>query len=488
MTAEAETGSLEELLGNRGGRLQWLVVTGSLGCALGLAVFALVHFFPPRPAGLASDYRVFYAAAELAGRGGNPYHLGPLQAAEQAAHAYPSFNSVLDSFVDPPIAAWVLVPLSRLAFWVSYGLFSALSVALIAVTLTFLARDLGWRHTTILAASVIVSWIGLLGLLDGQFDALLFAALAGSMLLAWHQRSLAAGCVLAVTLLKPTLLWPVPIFMFLALWPERERALRFATGFVLVGALFLLASWSLIGSWWHQVGVFAGRIGTRQPDIAGLPGLLRAAPHSWGIASGVNDPATLLLVAAGLAVMVAFGVWMMVSPDWRRVSLVGRIAWAVALPVGIWLAVTPYAHPNDDLLLLPLFMLTVGRDARRVHGLGLGLAVVVLVLFLLIWPSGVVPWQLGLLAFAVLGVGLWHWRTDVRLTGFGAGLCVMALATLPPVWAFHLLAVGLTPVAVLLVVAEGGRTCWMEVGGAGTGPAYFTEPQTAGIAHPAPGA
>jgi len=488
VSAEPETGSLEELLGNRGGRLQWLVLTGSLGCALGLAVFAVLHFFPPRPAGLATDYRVFYAAAELVGRGTNPYHLGPLQAAEQIARAYPSLNSVLDTFVDPPIAAWALVPLSRLPFWLSYGLFTFLSAVLIAVTLTLLARDLGWRHTTILAASVLVSWIGLLGLLDGQFDALLFAALAGSMLLAWHERSLASGCVLAITLLKPTLLWPVPIFMFLALWPQRERALRFAAGFLLVGALFLLASWSLLGAWLRQVGVFADRIGTRQPDIAGLPGLLRAAPHSWGIATGVSAPATLLLVALGLAVMTAFAAWMMISPDWRRVSLVGRITWAVGLPVGIWLVATPYAHPNDDLLLLPLFLLTVGRDARRAHGLGLGLAVATLALFLLIWPADVVPWQLGLLGFAALGVGLWRWRTDVRLTGFGAGLCVMALATLPPVWAFHLLAVGLTPVAVLLLVAEGGRTCWMEVGGAGTGPAYFAEPPTAEIANQLTGA
>jgi hypothetical protein len=186
--------------------------------------------------------------------------------------------------------------------------------------------------------------------------------------------------------------------------------------------------------------------------------------------------------------MASFATWMMISPDWRRVSLVGRITWAVGLPVGIWLVATPYAHPNDDLLLLPLFLLTVGRDARRAHGLGLGLAVATLALFLLIWPADVVPWQLGLLGFAALGVGLWRWRTDVRLTGFGAGLCVMALATLPPVWAFHLLAVGLTPVAVLLLVAEGGRTCWMEVGGAGTGPAYFAEPPTAEIANQLTGA
>jgi hypothetical protein len=488
LSVEPEVGSLEELLGNRGRRLRWLVLAGALGCSLGLAVFALIREFPPRPSGLAGDYRIFYAAATVISRGGNPYSLNQLRLAENLGHASAGFNATLNTFVDPPATAWVLVPLSKLPFWLSYGIFSGLGVLVVVVTVTLLSRDLGWRHTSVLSASVLVSWVGLLGLLAGQIDALLFATLAGSMLLAWHERSLAAGCVLALILLKPTVLWPVPVFMFLALWPDRRRALRFAAGFLLVGALLLGASWTRLSLWWHSLWFFAAGVGPHQPDLAGLPGLLGAAPRAWGLGRGFSAPTTLLLVALAIGLMVSFGIWMMVSPDWRRVSLVGRVTWAAALPVGIWLLATPYAHPNDDLLLLPLFMLTVGRDARRVHGLGLGLSAAATALLLLVWPGGVVPWEFGLPVFAALAVGLWRWRTDVRLTGFGAGLCVMALATLPPVWAFHVLAVGLTPVAVLVLVVEGARTCWMEVGGAGTGPAYFAEPMNTRIANQLTGA
>jgi hypothetical protein len=184
----------------------------------------------------------------------------------------------------------------------------------------------------------------------------------------------------------------------------------------------------------------------------------------------------LTIIAASVATMAIIATWMMVSEDWKRVSPVARIAWGVGLPIGIWLAAAPYAHPNDDLLLLPLFMLTVGRDARRVHGLGLGLALLVMVWLLLIWPSLVIPWFIGLGCLAVLAAALWHWRTNPRFTGFGAGLCVLTLVVLPPVYSFHLLRVGLTPIAVLVLVVEAARTCWMEVGGAGTGPAYVTEP------------
>ena len=68
-----------------------------------------------------------------------------------------------------------------------------------------------------------------------------------------------------------------------------------------------------------------------------------------------------------------------------------------------------------------------------------------------------------------------------RLSGFGAGLALLALAYLPALGPLNVLAVSLTPVAALALVVEGCRTCWMEVGGAGTGPAYAS-PASRGVA------
>ncbi len=478
----SEGRSLDELLAGRSRRLRHVVLLLSLGCILGLGAFALPHLLPARPYGLGSDYRVFFAAGELARDGVAPYHLGPLRHLEQVALPYPTLLPALTVFVGPPVLAFVLVPLSLLPLWLGFALLTVLGVVLVAVTVTLLARDLGWRHTGLLVGAALVSWVGLLGFLAGQVDAVLLGALAGSMLLAWHERGLAAGLVLGLTLVKPTLLWPVPIFMFLALWPERRRAWHFALGYLIVAAAFLGVSWPWLGAWGHRLLDFGHGVATQQPDLAGLPGLLGAAPAAWGLGRGILAGPTLLVVALGLLGMAIFGAWMMMSKDWRRVSPVGRVTWAVAIPVGLWLLTTPYARPNDDLLLLPLFMVTVGGDARRVHGLGLGLSLASVVLFLLIWPAGVVPWEVGLAAFAALTAWVWWRRTDPHLTGFGAGLCLLCLVALPPVWAFHLLPVGLTPVAILVLVAEGGRTCWMEVGGAGTGPAYVESTSPAEIA------
>ncbi|MHB1525302.1 MAG: glycosyltransferase family 87 protein [Candidatus Dormibacteria bacterium] len=483
MTDSPGAPSLEDLLERRSRRLRILVLQIAIGCSLGLAIYALTRFLPPRPYGLADDYRVFFAAARLLGAGHDPYWLHALQALEQQVARYPKLEPTLDRFAYLPVAAALLEPLSKLPFWASYVVFTCFGAAAALLTLALLARDLGWTRLVALVLGVLVSWVALLGFSAGQFDALLFAVLAGAMLLAWHDRPLLAGLVLGLIWVKPDLLWPAPIFLFLALWERPRRALWFSLGFVIVSGLCLAASASLLQEWWRAAHAFAAGVGTQQPDLAGLPGLLGAAPKSLGLGTGLLAPGTMVVIAAALIGMVVFAAWMMLSSDWRRVSPVGRIAWGVGLPVGIWLLATPYAHPNDDLLLVPLFMLTVGRDARRVHGLGLGLALLAMVWLLLIWPSEVIPWVLGLLVLAGLGAGLWRWRTDPHFTGFGAGLCVLALALLPPVWAFHLLHVGLTPIAVLVLVVEGARTCWMEVGGAGSGPAYVTEVRaTPGVA------
>ncbi|MGH7610669.1 MAG: glycosyltransferase family 87 protein [Candidatus Dormibacteria bacterium] len=483
---DTSAANLEQLLERRSRRLRGLVLALAFGCVVGLALAVLVRGFPAHVGGLASDYRVLYAAGQLVSRGQSPYSVHHLAAAEQAALAYPAHAQTATAFAYPPPTAWVLSVLARLPFWVSFGVFVGFCAAVAGLTLSLLARDLGWRHTAPLLVGVGASWIGLSGLFYGQFDALLFAALAGAMLLAWHDRPLAAGLVMGVVLLKPDLLWPAPCFMFLALWPRRDHALRFAAGFLPVLLIWLVGSYSQLPAWERALAHF-GQALAAQPDLAGLPGLLAAAPPGWGWRLGLGSGPTLAVVALALLGMVVLGTWMGRSPDWRRVSPVGRISWALGLALGLWLLATPYDHSNDVLMLLPLFMLTVGRDARRVHGLGLGPAVLAIIVLLLIWPALLLPWVPGLLLLgAGLVVALWR-RTDPRLTGLGAGLCLLSLSLLPAVAAFHLLHASLTAIAVALLVVEGARTCWMEVGGAGTGPAYYSEPALGGVAPPPSG-
>lgn len=464
--------SLDELLARRSRRPRTLVLALVVGVSLGMLVLALTRVLPPHPYQLASDFRVLYAAAQALAAGKDPYSSHVLLRFLQRADPYPYQQPAINYFAYLPITAVVLEPLALLPFWVAFAVFTALGAAAAGVVMVFLLRDLGWSHDRSAAVVALISWISVQGFLYGQVDALLLAVVGGAMLLAWHNRPLAAGLVLGVLWLKPDLLWPAPIFLALALWPDRQRILWFATGFAAVSMVALLASPGLLAPWGHALVRFSTGIGTTQPELSGLPSLQQAAPAAWGMTGRLLTPGTLAVVSLALLGMAGFGWWLVASSSWDGVTEVGRVSWAVSVPVGIWLAATPYAHSNDDLLMLPLLVLVLGRDVRRLHGSGLWLAMGVVLLVLLAWPAGVVPWPVALAVFGVLAGALWRFREDQRLTGFGAGLAMLAMACLPALDPIHLLPVSLTPVAALAVVVEGGRTCWMEVGGAGTGPAY----------------
>ena len=469
--------SLDELLESRSRRLRFLVLALSVGCSMGLGIAALTHLIPPRAYGIADDFRVFYAAAGLLAKGQSPYSLSALRTAEQAAWHYGHLQANLDLYAYLPVTATILEPLTKLPFWVAYTLYTVVGLVVGGLVVALVARDLGWRHDRALVAAVMVSWIGLLGVLSGNLDLILLAAVGGAMLLAWRGHPLAAGLVMGAIWVKPEVAWPAPVFLVLALWPQRSMAGRFMAGFGVVSGASLLVGLRHMGAWWSALSHFEKTVAGGQYDLSGLPALAAAAPRTWGIRPGVLQPGTLGVVALGLAAMLLLAVWILVSPDWHRLTLMGRVSWAVALALGIWLVVTPYAHTNDDLLLVFLLMLTLGREARRIHGLGIWLSLGVVVLLLLVWPAGVVPWAVAALLYLATAVVVWRRRTDPLLTGFGAALALLCLALLPGVAPFHLLLVSLTPVAALALLVEGCRTCWMEVGGAGTGPAYAADPR-----------
>ena len=80
-----------------------IVLSCLLAVCVGFAAYALVHFFPPAPYGLADDWRVFYAAAQVIAHGGSPYSPTTMHVAEQMADHYSAVQPSLDYFADLPI-------------------------------------------------------------------------------------------------------------------------------------------------------------------------------------------------------------------------------------------------------------------------------------------------------------------------------------------------------------------------------------------------
>ena len=143
---------------------------------------------------------------------------------------------------------------------------------------------------------------------------------------------------MAVVLLKPHLLWPLPLLMFAAWVPHRRQAFRFALAAVLTLAAGTLAGFALVphsGAFFRHVFGFGGRVSAVQPDLSGLPGLL--APIAHGAPIGI---------AFGLLgiVVVAATAWMGARRA-RRTDGTVDPTFVPLLGLALWLACTPYAHP-----------------------------------------------------------------------------------------------------------------------------------------------
>lgn len=426
-------------------RLRRLLLGSVLVTTLGFALFALQHMLPPQPYGLADDWRVFYAAAHAVQQGGNPYDASTIHAAEQAAQHYRSVQPSLDDFTDLPVVALLLRAVTWLPYWTSYAVFTALGSAVALAALALWLRESGWTRRAPWLLGAMASWVMLLGLFSGQFDALLLGGTIAALWCMRRHRPLAAALCMSAVLLKPHLLWPLPLLLFAVWLPDRRRAWSFAgwTAALLAGGT--LAGFALVpgssGFFGHLLG-FGARVGSVQPDLAGVPGLLLHLPG--GAIAGVA------VAAAGVAGVLGLAVAAARDPRLRTLGERHRALIPLA-GLALWLACAPYAHPNDDVLLFPLLALLVGADAAQLEGraLALGLAGSLAVAAAFI-AAPVAGWLLLAAAACAALVR----RRRFQAAGLGSA-GVAALAVLPAAWPFHVLSVPVTPVAVALVAVAG---------------------------------
>lgn len=412
------------------------------------AAFAASRMVPPQSYGLGDDWRVFSAAAVVVHNGGDPYNAASLHAAEQAIDRYAVTQPALDDYADLPIVAWTLQPVARLPFWTGYALASLLGLGAAGFALYRWLRGLGWNNARQWTAMALLSWPALLGVFSGQFDLVLLALLIAAMSLAVRGRPGLAGAIcMAAAVVKPHILWPLPLLVAATQMPDRRAVGRCviaaaATGAVLVGGTELLMPGSLRAFVGHLFA-FGSGISSAQPDLAGLPGLVVRLPGG-AVAAGV-------LAVAGAVLTVGFACFWGVSGRAQQVAPGMRVALGVGVGMAVWLAATPYAHPNDDVLLFPLIALLLGVDGRAIRQRQLALA---LAGALVLVAGFVFSAVAGALVAVALAAALWRRWPEAGQTGIAAA-SLAAIVVLPMVWPFHVVGVSLTPIAVL-VVAVGG--------------------------------
>ena len=211
----------------------WSVVFG---------VVRLIQIFLHDPA--ANDFRVFYAAAKV-GLGSGWSHIYDANLLRAASAAFPIQDTNIDSahyYVNPPLLAWIVAPLTVLPEPAAFVLWTVIGLAAFLVAWAVACPFAGLARITLLLLGLAL-WSVNESLRFGQPTLLLMALVA----VAWQQtrreRPVVAGAVLALAvMLKPQDAILVPV----ALLVSGRRPVFMA--FLAWGAVLSIASLLSVGS------------------------------------------------------------------------------------------------------------------------------------------------------------------------------------------------------------------------------------------------
>ena len=308
-----------------------------------------------------ADFTATYVGATLLrdGHGASIYDQS-LQAPLHAALVAPQHQGNLP-YVNPPLAAALVAPLTLLPLVAAYRLWQAAQLLMLLAAVLVAVRAAPWpaamRRGPVRAAIALAALAGTgtvsLGLL-AQWDGLSALGLAGAYALWRRDRRAAGGALLACTALvaKPHL--ALGLAALLAGWRDRRVLAGAAIGLVATG----LASLAVVGP-----GGLAGFAGALQADAGRWP-LASLLGFTGLTGSWLGNGATAQLVAA-LGSAAAVGACVALGHLLRR----GRVALEPALAAATLLSLvaSPHLLSHDLVLLAPAFAWlaawAAGRDA-----------------------------------------------------------------------------------------------------------------------------
>jgi len=312
------------------------------------------------------------------------------------------FPADLSPFYNPPIMAYLFVPLTILPMPLAYVVWNVISLAMLVAAVAIPLR--GHPRGASLAALLVTFGGVAVTLFEGQANAIFVLALSFAMLLMISGRPLAAGTLLGLIWLKPQY---AVVFVLVFIVKRRWTEL---TGMTVVGLALTALSVGTVGAR-GVAGYLAvmSRIGGYYPP----PGF-RISPQAmanWrgllvNLAPGISETAGYaLMVGLGVAtVLLSLWVW---RGSWDPAS--PRFAIQMLVVVLTSIIVSPHSHFHGTVLLLPpLAMmlrepgggLLASRRGKAAASIGYALALVAIPMRSLSWLF--VPFFLGVIAFVVL--------------------------------------------------------------------------------------
>ena len=161
------------------------------------------------------DFRIYYVAAEAGLRYGwaSIYDLSILRALSSSFPTGQNDITPALPFINPPVFAWLIAPLTALPLPIAYAVWCAISLAALVWGWHIAAPYSGLRKLTLLLAALAL-WPVLDAFFFGQPSLVLLALVATSWWLCTKDRPLAAGAALALaTAIKPHTVILVPVVL-----------------------------------------------------------------------------------------------------------------------------------------------------------------------------------------------------------------------------------------------------------------------------------
>jgi hypothetical protein len=306
------------------------------------------------------DVRITYVAAEAGLRYGwsRIYDVPTLQS---LSAGFPSGQNTITSsatYINPPLWAWLFVPLTAVSEPVAYALWALLSLVALVYAWHLAAPYWGFAKYTLLLAALAL-WPVMDAFYRGQPSIIILALVAVAWKLCREDRPLAAGFALAAaTALKPQAAILVPIALLVS------GRLRPFAGWVAGSAVLGIATIAVLGpsglaSWWQALKYVQSDISHAYFTLAYLFGLgpvtyaLLAIQGAVALAIARRWRANLdVVVAAGVVGSLAtsfhlhvydysslvLAAWLVLHtspPLWHRLWLLLGVATMQALPLGL---------------------------------------------------------------------------------------------------------------------------------------------------------
>jgi hypothetical protein len=294
-------------------------------------------------------------------------------------------------FLDPAPAAALVIPFAWLPYRAALAIFLLLSLGCLALS--------GWLLLTRVLHAPLFSTGGLLvivctaslssgwDLAMANWDAMLLLALVGAIIVRQRNHPLIAGLLLSCLLLKPQVIWLVPVVLLVT------HEWRTLTGLVLGGLLWLAAFLLLVGpaglaaAWHLDAGVAQGEAAW----ATGIPGLVATVLPS----SSATD--TCLAIELLLAASTAWAL---------RRALRADPVFALGIAVAASLLLAPHVFAQDLALMGVPLLLWFRRSPKPAVTCMLLLAVATLPL-VAVSPDDLTS-RLIVLPQAIILIGLLH--------------------------------------------------------------------------------